>query len=191
VRANVFAALVSGGNGSAGDGSERPAAGGASGGAALSRSAIAAVAFVLGGATGAALHAALAKPPPRQVVYVDRPAPLAAPASSPASSALAPPVAIASATTSAVTASRPQAGSPRVSQLAAERVLLDQARTALVEGDVARALEYVQRHRRTFVSPILGEERDAMEVEALVKAGRYEDARGRRSTWGSTTQPAT
>ena len=47
--------------------------------------------------------------------------------------------------------------------------------------------EYVQRHRRTFVSPILGEERDAMEVEALVKAGRYEDARARADAFRSRT----
>jgi hypothetical protein len=65
------------------------------------------------------------------------------------------------------------------SQLAAERALLDEARAALVQGDPPRAIERLQRHRRTFLNPMLAEERDAMEVEALVRAGRGAEARAR------------
>jgi outer membrane protein assembly factor BamD (BamD/ComL family) len=57
--------------------------------------------------------------------------------------------------------------------------LLDEARSALAQGDPARALERLQRHRQSFPMPLLGEERDAMWVSALVKAGRYDEARTR------------
>ncbi|HEY6461482.1 MAG TPA: hypothetical protein VIY73_15050, partial [Polyangiaceae bacterium] len=68
--------------------------------------------------------------------------------------------------------------SPR-SQLSAERMLLDEARAALVQGNPTVALDRLQRHRRTFASPVLGEERDAMEVEALARAGRVPEAQAR------------
>jgi len=73
--------------------------------------------------------------------------------------------------------------SSRTVQLTAERVLLDEARGALVQGDPNRALDRIERHRRTFVTPILGEERDAMEVEALVKVGRAAEARAKASAF--------
>jgi len=41
----------------------------------------------------------------------------------------------------------------------------------------------LDRHRRTFSAPLLGEERDAMWIQALVKAGRYDDARTRAAAF--------
>jgi hypothetical protein len=66
-------------------------------------------------------------------------------------------------------------------------MLLDEARGALVQGDPNRALGRIEQHRRTFASPILGEERDAMEVEALMKAGRTAEARAKADAFGRRT----
>jgi hypothetical protein len=66
-------------------------------------------------------------------------------------------------------------------------MLLDEARGAPVQGDPNRALGRIEQHRRTFASPILGEERDAMEVEALMKAGRTAEARAKADAFGRRT----
>ena len=134
-----------------------------------------AIAFVLGGVVGAGLYATLAPRPVPRIVYVDRAVPsLALPVPEPAIGvpiAPSPPAASAPAPSSAPVA--------RESQLSAERILLDEARAALAQGDPTRALDRLDRHRRTFAAPLLGEERDAMWVQALVKAGRYDEARAR------------
>jgi outer membrane protein assembly factor BamD (BamD/ComL family) len=75
-------------------------------------------------------------------------------------------------------------------QLDAERALLDDARHALTHGDAARAVEDLRSHERAYTKPLLGEEHDALLVEALVRAGRYDEARTkadafRRKTPGS------
>ena len=64
-------------------------------------------------------------------------------------------------------------------QLDAERSLLDLARVALVRGDCDGALGALDRHAKTFRRPLLGEERDALVVQALVRGGRYDEARAR------------
>jgi hypothetical protein len=138
------------------------------------------VAFVIGGVAGAALYAAVVKQPPPRVVYVDRPT-AASTATPPALSATeaateaspAPP------SPSTRSAAHPPSTKMAESQLVAERIILDQARAALLQGDAARALRLVDRHRRGFSNPLLGEERDALEVQSLVKAGRYDEARAR------------
>jgi hypothetical protein len=147
---------------------------------AASKGTLALVAFLAGGITGAALYAGLEKRLPPRVVTVDRPAP------STTASALAggltplPTVnAIASPLSSSTTEARVSFSGIHGSQLAAERALLDEARSALIQGEAAGAIERLERHRRTFANPILDEERDAMEVEALVKAGRDNEARAR------------
>jgi hypothetical protein len=56
-------------------------------------------------------------------------------------------------------------------------VLLDEARVALSRGDSSAALGFLDRHARAFPRPKLGEEREALRVEALVKARRYDEAR--------------
>jgi hypothetical protein len=65
----------------------------------------------------------------------------------------------------------------------AERILLDEARAALAQGDAAGAIDRLDRHRRTYRVPLLGEERDAMWIEALVRAGRYDEARAREAAF--------
>ncbi len=142
--------------------------------------ALAALAFVIGGLTGAALYAVLVKPLPAQVVYIDRPTP-AQPAG-PSPSAPAETIAEASpALVASATRAAPHSSSARNSgsQLSAERIMLDEARAALMEGNTSRALALIQRHRRNFANPLLAEERDALEVQSLVKAGRFDDARAK------------
>jgi hypothetical protein len=129
---------------------------------------------------GVGLYSALAPVRAPRVVYVDRivPAP-AAPTVAEAPAAVAIPAAPIAITTSTASV----APSSRASQLSAERILLDEARAALAQGDPARALDRLERHRRTFATPLLGEERDAMWIQALVKAGRYDEARTRATSF--------
>ncbi len=143
-------------------------------------SGIAAIAFVLGGLAGAGLYAALAPAPPARIVYVDRVAPpaLEAPAATATATGATMPAPAASAAPAPATAPL-----SRASQLSAERILLDEARAALTQGDPVRAIDRLERHRRTFPSPLLAEERDAMWIQALVKAGRYDEARTRAAAF--------
>ncbi|MGA2447480.1 MAG: hypothetical protein ABTD50_02250 [Polyangiaceae bacterium] len=67
--------------------------------------------------------------------------------------------------------------STEVSQFDAERILLDAARAGLIQGDPEIALARIETHRAKYPEGFLAEERDAMRVEALVRAQRYEDAR--------------
>lgn len=171
-----------------GDGNGAGAGTAAAGGSVASKAILAAIALLAGGAGGASLYAELRPPPPPRIVYV--PQPLVLPV---APVALVPPaVAPAELPASPSTGSVPRvapssvtsaSSSSRTVQLTAERVLLDEARGALVQGDPNRALDRIERHRRTFVTPILGEERDAMEVEALVKVGRAAEARAKASAF--------
>jgi hypothetical protein len=131
--------------------------------------------FLLGGVVGAVLHAQLAKPPPARVVYVDRPVAAPPPPSSPPaesnSSARTPPL--------AVSISPAPPSMSRGSQLSAERAILEETRTAIVQGNGQAALDRLEGYRRSFPNPLLSEERDALLVEALVKVGRYDEARAR------------
>jgi hypothetical protein len=159
------------GGGDAGPGS-------AAAGSVVGKVTIAVAALLVGGAGGASLHALLRPLPPPRVIYVPQlVAPPAihreppAPSAGPAEPLPGP--------SSSVVRSPPSAApsSSRTTRIAAERVLLDEARAALVQGDPGRALDRIEQHVRTFANPILGEERDAMEVEALVKTGRAAEAR--------------
>ena len=150
--------------------------------------ALAAFAFVIGGVTGAALYAVLVKPPPAQVVYVDRStAPLAAPPPPlPVESvAETSPRLVASATRAVPHPSSSTRNSG--SQLSAERIMLDEARAALMEGNTSRALALIDRHRRNFANALLAEERDALEVQSLVKAHRFDEARARADAFRKRT----
>jgi hypothetical protein len=57
-----------------------------------------------------------------------------------------------------------------------EQRLLDAARVAFSGGDASHALEVLERHRRRFPSGILAEDREALGIEALVGAGRPDEA---------------
>ncbi len=63
--------------------------------------------------------------------------------------------------------------------LTEERALLEQARQQLAAGDASSALGTLERHSRRFPHGVLSEEREALAVQALVNAGRYEEARRR------------
>jgi len=78
--------------------------------------------------------------------------------------------------------------------LAAERSLLEIARTALARGDSASALDALGKHVAQFPKGQLTEEREALYVQALAMAGRTAEARARaerfRKTWpGSMLLP--
>jgi hypothetical protein len=152
--------------------------------------------FLLGGVTGAALFAALSATPSPQIVFVDRPAPqavaaaalpsLAVPAPSVAAAPLAMPtpvVARAASLSSATPVAVRAPSTPHASHLTEERILLDEARAGLIQGEPERALDRLNLHRARFAGGLLAEERDAMQVEALVNAGRYDEARERASAF--------
>jgi len=99
--------------------------------------------------------------------------------------------------TASVAAPSPPATStapPTGETLAAERSLLDEASGALRAGDAQAALRDLDLHGQRFPVGVLAEERDAMTVEALVAAGRADDARAagarfRAAHSGSLLQP--
>lgn len=145
-----------------------PAAGGLGGGT------IASIvgALIVGGGVGALIqssvpHADVARPSFDRIVYMTLPA--AAPAQ---------PLASAAAPSSATLAPAPAAVSP-LEALAAERGILDRAKRALARGAPDDALEAIAEHARRFPRGALSEEREALRVQALVRAGRYAEARAR------------
>ncbi len=156
-------------------------------------------AFVGGGAVGAALVAALRPLPPERVVYVDRQVPETAAPASRSPTRVAEPATEAKDPPSSSEGPKPEVAPPAArrtaapsasASLAAERLVLDEARSALSEGDASRALALTETHARRFAHPQLGEEREALAVQALVSGGRYDDARARaarfRATWPSS-----
>jgi hypothetical protein len=158
--------------------------------------AVAAAAFVAGAAVSAGIALATVRAKER-VVYVERPAPPAAVESvktpPPPLSPLSPPVA--PLVGSAPLPPTPPSAAASASPLSRERALLDAARSALAAGDHARALALLDTHARTFAKPQLGEEREALAIQALAASGRYDEARARgarfrASTPGSLFMPA-
>lgn len=154
--------------------------------------AIFAVGAVVGGATVHLLEAPSGAVPPT-VVYVDRGPPLD-PRSAPArpdvppipvgelpSAPRAPVTSPASASTKAASADVSENGNAR--GLAAERALLDVASSALARGMPDEALEAVERHARDYPRGILVEEREAVEVKALVASGRTDEAKARATSF--------
>jgi hypothetical protein len=156
-----------------------PSTSGAAPGALLGTKGVAILSFVLGGATGAGLHAALTNPPaPRVEVLPATPAPPLATAPAPASPLPSPPAsAIATQPVESLPTAAVPGSAPRPSALSAERSLLDEARALLVQGNASGALERLEASRREFPHATLGEERDALSIEALVGTHRYEEAR--------------
>jgi hypothetical protein len=153
------------------------------------RGTLALTAFLLGGASGAGLLSALAGRADQRAVPVERPALRAAiaetqmprppdPSKSVGTIEPGPPRAPPSGPPQGSDVSV-RSVSPRPSKLSAERRLLDEARASLVQGSAAHAIDVLEQHRAHFPQGILAEERDAMEVEALVGAGRYVEARNR------------
>jgi hypothetical protein len=72
------------------------------------------------------------------------------------------------------------------SDLEAERALLDVARTALGRGDGAHSLGACDEHARRFPRGALGEEREAIAVQALVLEHREGEAKARAERFRKT-----
>ncbi|HEX4446943.1 MAG TPA: hypothetical protein VH044_09410 [Polyangiaceae bacterium] len=178
-RHRLMSAIGAGG-GAGGGGASGATTGGAAGAGGSSRSlgrtaGLTALAFVLGGVAGSRLQLMFGRESVARVVYVDRVI-TPAPSSPGVSTSPAIPSAVPLVATNAVPVAAP-APPARGSQLSAERIVLDEARGALAQGDPARAIERLGHHRRAFPAPLLGEERDAMWVQALVKGGHVDEAR--------------
>jgi hypothetical protein len=65
---------------------------------------------------------------------------------------------------------------PSARGLAAERALLDIARSDLARGEASAALDAAERHRREYPDGALVEEREAIAIKALVALGRKDEA---------------
>jgi hypothetical protein len=141
--------------------------------------------LALGGLIGGVATAIIR---PERVVYVDRAAP-AVPAVSVAAITLPPratdveslPVAIPVPAPLAPTraASAPSAipsARSHDTSLAAERALIERARSALARGDGEGALSATAQHEREFAKGQLAEEREALAVQALASSGRVQEA---------------
>ena len=184
-RLAIAALPVPGGGGPSAAG---PGAGPSAGWLATHAVGVATATFVVGGLAGAGLHAVSQKPPPAQIVYVERQSPPVIPvASSPV-----PPAAVPSAAPSAIPSPPPHDSAhpsppPAASSLAAERAMLDDARGALGSGDAAKALALADEHGRHFPRAQLGEEREAIAIQALVALGRNDEARGRAARFRAAT----
>lgn len=132
--------------------------------------------LVLGAALGAHFGVVAPKllvldsppPPPAQVVVVRTPLP----------SPSEPPIPVAAARERSHHAlpSLPALEEERDSELARERALIETARTALSRKQ-ADGIELLQRHAQLFPRGRLAEERESLFVQALVQAGRIEEAR--------------
>jgi hypothetical protein len=175
-----------GGEGAGGAGAGEGADAAKPGGAGATAAALAG-ALVIGALLGAAGHAALssggpalALPAQPIVIEVALPATAAAPAE-----AVAPVEPSASAQARdgrravRADASAAPAASARDHELAAERALLEVARTALARGQPAEALAALAGHAKRFPKGRLAEERESLTVQALAAAGRPGEARER------------
>lgn len=140
-----------------------------------------------GGVGGVAVDRAMT--PPRVVVVSvpvarDANAPAPAAPSAAASAVTAAPadvVASEAAPVGVVATAAPSSSTPptRDRDLAAERAILERARAALGRGDAASALGALDEHASTFPRGRLGEEREALGVQALLAAGRRPEAEAR------------
>lgn len=65
----------------------------------------------------------------------------------------------------------------RETSFADERRVLDAARTAISSGHVEEGLDALRRHLRDHETGALAEERDALEIRALIELGRVGEAR--------------
>jgi hypothetical protein len=153
----------------------------------LGRGGMGVLGLLVGGAIGAVVHAALAHPE-TQVLTVLAPVLIAAPAVAPppvapepSSSADAASPIVAQAPVAPRTAAVPRNDASRDADLAAERGLLEMARTALARGQAEDALQALERHAASFPRGRLAEEREVLAIQSLVALGRPADAKARAS----------
>ncbi len=173
----------------------------------LRRAAPIAIAFAVGVAAGAAIFAAISQTPrPQVIVIAERPPsapephPLTVPPVAPAPVPVSAPVRVRVRVRVRVPVPVPvpakrAADDGRDTDLAAERALLETARTALGRGQSDAALAAVAAHAERFPRGRLAEERESLAVEALAQAGRAAEARERAARFhrrwpGSLLGPA-
>jgi hypothetical protein len=123
---------------------------------------------VLAGFLGAAVTY-LALPVRERIVYVDRPVLLQSPSPPPV-----PPPSVR--VEDLPMAPRAVPSAPAPSDVSAERLLLDEARTAFSSGDYAKSLDRLGRHKARFPAGVLTEEREALAIRALAAGGNKAEA---------------
>ena len=176
-------ATPGGGGGGGGGGAGGAGAGAASAGLAKVALPIL-VSLIVGGSIGAAVTLALS-PTRERIVYVDRPAPSTATAAATPSheipSASAPGMRVEDlpGVAPAVAAAASSVLPSQSERIAAERLLLDDARSAFASGDYPKALLLLRRHGERFPAGVLSEEREALTVRALAALGRNGEAEAR------------
>lgn len=136
--------------------------------------------LVIGGVMGAGIHATVSAPPepppaPVVAVAVEPPMPPAPPPQQ-EPPVVAEPVEV---PTPPKPAPAPVRRPSRDEQLAAERALLEMARTSLTRGQPQTALEAIAQHARRHPKGQLAEERDSLWIRALVASGKGAEARAR------------
>lgn len=139
---------------------------------------------IVGGGVGAAVKHEVA-PVRERIVYVDRPAAVVAPSSS--SPSLPSPSSAPDRAlrvdelpmTGPVTASSVATPTAPSARLAAERLLLDSARSAFASGDYEKALVLLRHHAERHPGGVLVEEREALTIRSLAALGRKGEAETR------------
>lgn len=154
------------------------AAGTAAKGAATKTWIVALTAFAIGSAAGAGAMLLRKEPEPRVVTVekrVEVPVPVTVVVSAPAAP---PPVAPPSTSLAAPPTNGSQAA-PKASTDPGEVLTLEKIRSALRSGDSSSALAAVAEHEKRYPSGAHVEEREALAVQALARAGRREEASAR------------
>lgn len=138
------------------------------------------LAFAAGSGTGAALHAVATRAP--SAAAVPAPAPPPAPAVAPSTELVAPE--LPALLPSRVENPAPAPAAPSAdATLAAERALIDRARTALTRGQPAAALEALDEHTKVHPRGRLAEEREALAIQALSALQRPDSAARRAAAF--------
>jgi hypothetical protein len=154
---------------------------------------VAALAFLAGGLSGAAIYHGLARPEPsRQEPAAADATPVAHVAPPPQIAPVPSPIAVPITPTpppqpSTAPAAQPTASTKgavvTASDLARERAIIEVARTAVSRGRISAALDAIERHAREFPKGQLAEEREGLRVIALARGGRSEEAEQRASAF--------
>jgi hypothetical protein len=184
-------ALLDGGPGGSGSGGGSGGGGGGGGGATATAAGASTLGkvvavFVAGAiAGGAAVYAAAPRTVVQTMTTAVAPVVTSAPVVAPSASEMAtaelslPPLPSASASSRIVLTKSAPSTTNRDDDLASERALLERARVALGRGDASGALEALDRHAARHPSGRLSEEREVLAVQALVSAGRKDEAHAR------------
>jgi hypothetical protein len=84
---------------------------------------------------------------------------------------------------SAAPSAQPLTPAERANQLREESRLLGEARDALRRGDASGALQTIEEARARFAGGMLGQEREALTIEALYKSGQKGAASARAAAF--------